>query len=443
MTSIPQVAKVLRTVLTTTANRAARATGFVQRRSKLSGAKFVQTLVFGWLANPAATYEELAQTAATLGVRVSPQGLEQRFTATAVQCVERVLHAAVAQVIVAAPVALPLLRRFTAVYIQDSTQVALPAVLAPVWAGSGGGAQAQDQTAALKVQVRLDLTRGGLDGPFLQAGRSSDRASPTQHAPVRAGSLRLADLGYFALDGLQRIARQHAYWLTRLMAGTQVYDGQGQALDLAPCLPASGSAVIDWPVAVGVDHHLPARLIAVRVPQEVANQRRRALHADARRRGQAVSQQRVRLADWTLWCTNVPPELLSGPEVLVVARVRWQIELVFKVWKSAGRLAHSRSAQPWRVLCEVYAKLLALLIQHWVLVTSLWRYPDRSAWKAAQTLHKHAWHLASAFVAGVAALGTALQVVRRTLAAGCRLNKRKKNPCTFQRLLALTEGVLA
>jgi hypothetical protein len=142
MTSIPQVAKALRTVLTTTANRAARATRFVQRRSKLSGAKFVQTLVFGWLANPAATYEELAQTAATLGVKITAQGLEQRFTEAAAQCVERVLQAAVRQVIAAAPVAIPLLQRFTAVYVDDSTQVQLPAVLAEVWAGSGGGARA-------------------------------------------------------------------------------------------------------------------------------------------------------------------------------------------------------------------------------------------------------------------------------------------------------------
>ena len=134
MTSIPHIAKVLRTVLTTTANRAARATRFVQRRSKLSGAKFVQTLVFGWLANPTATYEELAQTVATLGVRISPQGLEQRFTAAAAQCVERVLQAAVQHVIAAAPVAIPLLQRFTAVYLEDSTQVQLPAVLAAVLA---------------------------------------------------------------------------------------------------------------------------------------------------------------------------------------------------------------------------------------------------------------------------------------------------------------------
>jgi Transposase DDE domain len=443
MTSIPQMAKALRTVLTTTANRAARATRFVQRRSKLRGAKFVQTLVFGWLANPDARYEELAQTAATLGVRLSPQGLAQRFPAAAAPCVERVLQAAVQPVITAAPVAMPLLQRFTAVDVDDSPQVQLPAVLAAVWAGRGGGAQATDQTAALKLQVRLDLKRGGLAGPFVQAGRASDRTSPPQHASLPAGRLRLADWGYFALAVLPTITQQQAYWLTRLLAGTQVYAPQGQSLDLAACLPAPGSAVVDRPVRLGVQPRLPARLIAVQVPQEVANQRRRELPAAARRRGQAVSPTRLRGADWTLFCTNVPPDLLSGPEVLGVARVRWQIELVFKLWKSSGHLAHSRSDKPWRVLCEVYAKLVGLVVQHWVMVTSLWRYPERSAWKAAQTLRKHALHLASAFVQGVDALGEALQVVQRTLAAGCRLNKRKKVPSTFQLLLALTEEKLA
>jgi hypothetical protein len=432
MTSIPQVAKALRTVLTRVANRAARPTHFVQRRSKLSGAKFVQTLVFGWLATPAATDDELAQTAATLGGRVSSQGLEQRFTEAAAQWVERVLQAAVQQVITAAPVAIPLLQRVSAVYVDDSTQVQLPAVLAAVWAGSGGGAQATDPTAALKLQVRLDLRCGGLAGPFVQAGRASDRPSPTPHAALPAGSLRLADLGYFALTVLQHLAQQRAYWLTRLMAGPQVYAEQGQALDLAACLPAPGGAGVDRPVCLGVQPRLPARLIAVRVPQGVANQRRRALHAEARHRGQAVSRTRLRWADWTLFCTNVPPALLSGPAVLVVARVRGQVEVVFKLWKSSGHLAHSRSAKPWRVLCEGYAKLVGLVGQHWVMVPRLWRYPDRRAWKAAQTLRKHALSLARASVQGMYALGETLKVVQRTSAAGCRLNKRKKVPSTFQ-----------
>lgn len=443
MATVPQVAVALQTVLTTDADRAARATRFVQRESKMGGAEFAQTLTFGWLANPEATLEELAQTAATLGVPITAQGLDERFTPEAAQCMERVLQHAVQQVIAATPVAIPVLQRFSAVYIQDSTQVQLPAALAELWRGSGGGVKATDQTAALKLQVRLDLKAGELSGPFLQEGRGSDRSGPTQRAALPTGALRLADLGYFDLEVLREIGEQQAYWLTRVQAGTQVSDEKGQALELARWLAAQEGPIIDCPVQLGAQLRLPCRLVAVRVPQEVANERRRRLKAEARRRGQTVSQERRRLADWTLLCTNVPPTLLSGREVLVVARVRWQIELLFKLWKSQGQLAHSRSAKPWRVLCEVYAKLIAMVVQHWIIVTSLWAYPDRSGVKAVQTIRKHALHLASAFVKGARALGEALRVVQRTLACGCRLNKRKKAPCTFQLLLNLTNGDLA
>src|SRR5262249_49097885 len=119
MTTIPQVARAMREILTTTAAEAGQATRFVQRTSPLSGATFSQTLVFGFLGNPQATLEALAQTAAALGVEISPQALDQRFTASAAACLHQVLLAAIARVITAEPVAIPLLERFTAVYVQD------------------------------------------------------------------------------------------------------------------------------------------------------------------------------------------------------------------------------------------------------------------------------------------------------------------------------------
>jgi hypothetical protein len=61
MTTIPQVARALREILTTTAAEAGRATRFVQRTSPLNGATFSQTLVFGFLGNPQATLEELTK----------------------------------------------------------------------------------------------------------------------------------------------------------------------------------------------------------------------------------------------------------------------------------------------------------------------------------------------------------------------------------------------
>src|SRR5580765_6207056 len=107
MTTIPQVARARREILTTTAAEAGRATRFVQRTSPLSGATFSQTLGFGLLGNPQAPLEERTQTAAALGVEMSPHALEQRFTASAAACLHQVLLTAIARVSTAEPVAIP------------------------------------------------------------------------------------------------------------------------------------------------------------------------------------------------------------------------------------------------------------------------------------------------------------------------------------------------
>ena len=67
-----------------------------------------------------------------------------------------------------------------------------------------------------------------------------------------------------------------------------------------------------------------------------------------------------------------------------------QIELLFKLWKSQGRVDKSKSQKPWRVLTELYAKLIGIVIQHWVILTALWKYPNRSLVKAAQTVRTFA-----------------------------------------------------
>lgn len=116
MSIIPQVAKSMQSVLTYAADIIARQTFFIQRLRKLTGSGFVQTLVFGWLSNPGATIEELTQTAATLGITITPQGLDKRFTQKASNFILKVLESAVATVIAQKPVAIPLLQRFSGVY---------------------------------------------------------------------------------------------------------------------------------------------------------------------------------------------------------------------------------------------------------------------------------------------------------------------------------------
>ena len=441
MSSLPQVAGAMQRVLTDVPAALARETGFCRRRSKLTAALFVQAVVLGWLARPAATLHQLTQTAADLGLGLSPQGLAQRFGPAAADLLERVLAAAVQEVVAAAPVAVGLLRRFPAVVLMDSTTVALPDGLATVWAGCGGRVAAGAQ-AALKLTVRLDLCTGRLDGPVPSAGRAQDKASPLQQAPLPAGALRVTDLGFWSLEALQGIAAQAAFFLSRLHLQTAVFAADGERLDLAAWLPRQRRRRLSVPVALGVEARLPARLLAARVPRRVAEARRAAILADAKREGAAPSARRLALADWTLLVTNAPPDVLAIREALVLARARWQIELLFKLWKDQGALDAWRSADPARVLCEVYAKLVAMVVQHWVLLVGCWLFADRSLTQAAQTVREHAVCLALA-LRRRPALVAALAAIRRCLAAGCKLAKRRRRPSLFQLLTDPALGGLA
>jgi hypothetical protein len=434
MTSITQVSDAMNRVLNTVAQTAARRTGFVKRESKLNGPIFAKTMVFGCLGSPATKLDELSQSAACFHLQITPQGLDDRFKRAAATFMQEVLNGAVTELIAAEGVAVPLLQRFSAVEAIDGSSITLPPELEEVWRGCGGSTA--EGNAAVKIEVRLDLLSGALHGPLLQDGRAHDQSSPIHQAPVAKKVLRLADLGFFDLDKFQEIQTQDAYFLTRLKVQTSLFDPSGEQLVLPSFLRGQPTNEVDVPVLMGASHRLPVRLLAIRVTQEVASERRRKLKAEARRKGQTVSKARLELADWTILVTNVPGELLSLKEALVLARARWQIELLFKLWKEHGRIDECRSKKPWRILCEFYAKLIAMLIQHWIFLVGCWQNPDRSLVKAADTVRSAAFALAIA-VDGAIDLTVVIDRLAYCLSVGCCMNPRKKKPNTYQLLLGV------
>jgi hypothetical protein len=436
MASIPSVARALRAVLIDQAETCARAAGCVQRVRKFTGATLVQTLVFGFLGHPDATVEDLAQTAAGLGVSISLQALARRCTPALADCLAQCLAAAVGALVAADAVAVPLLARFSGVYVLDSSTIPLPDALAAVWRGCGGRTGRHTQ-AALKLHIGFELGAGRLLGPTLTDGRVHDRRA--EPGPLPAGSLRLADLGYFSLVGLADLGRAGVYWLTRLKAQTHLVLSDGTTLALDAYLARLPDDEADTWLALGATAHLPARLLARRVPPSVAAERRRRLRAAAKREGRTPTRARLAVCDWLVLATNVPVERLTLDEAVVLARARWQIELLFKLWKQHGGLARSRSANPERILCEVYAKLLALVIQHWTLVLGCWQTPERSLVKAARTVRAHVVALAGGLRC-LPRLIAALEQLRATLAAGCKQQRRRAHPGAWQLLLAVTEA---
>jgi len=128
-----------------------------------------------------------------------------------------------------------------------------------------------------------------------------------------------------------------------------------------------------------------ALLVAAPLPREALLKRQARLDEQARHDQRLLSKRQADLAHWTLYLTNVPD--LSFDQAHTLARAGWQIERLFKLWKSHGHVLRSRSANPIRQQCEGDAKLRGLLVAHWTLLISGWSQNRLRALDALRLLH--------------------------------------------------------
>jgi hypothetical protein len=432
------------------AERWARSTGFVQRASKISGSAFAQMLVFGFLNQPEASYTDLQQTMALQGVDVSPQAIEERMTPQAAALMSRLLEEMVAMVVSGQECHIPILQSFDGVYLQDGTILTLPDELRDYWRGSGQTAG----EAGLRVQLRINWSDGKLTGPWLQDARASENTGKgtVEDSPLPKGALYLADSGYLILQRMSELSAQGDFWLTPARANLIITDQQGIRRDLPSFVASRSAEVIDEWVWVGADRQLSCRLLVfpdaekarprkkdqkTRVKgshHDVQVGRRKTAKGNKGRKRVQTSPQHRRLKGALVLLTNAPVSRLSASQARTLLRVRWQIELIWKLWKQYGKVDCWRSEKGMRILCEVYAKLMAMILQHWFTIAGCWSDPHRSLVKACHLVQKMAPCILLTMY-GPLTQQALFQIICYSM-KGCTLNPRKKHPNTSQRLFA-------
>jgi hypothetical protein len=260
------------------------------------------------------------------------------------------------------------------------------------------------------------------------------RSTKTSWKP---GGLYLADLGFFSVGRLAGLAkpedRGKRFFVMRLQYGTGLYARCGHQLELRGILPQQEGEAREMGVLLGKQAKLPVRLLMVRVSEKVAKQRREHIREVAQAHGREPSAEVLYLAGWTLVVTNVPRARLSLPEALVLLRLRGPLERLFRLWKEQGQIDEWRSKKPWRILCELYGKLAAMLIQQWLIGEGCWHDPWRSLVKAAQVVRREANRMMVALYEG--GLQRVLRSIVRCMRSGCRIERRTTRPSTVQLLL--------
>lgn len=455
MSNVSQVSEAMQWVLNEYPRQIERKTGFVQRSTaKLDGATFVQGLVLGWMAMPEASYSQLRSCLATQGANVRNQAVEQRFGNASVQLLKEVLNEGVKQVISHEGVVPELFARFNGVYYQDGSIVALLASMKKQYPGCGGKSP-EAAVSSLRLEVRWELSHGGMSGPWITAGREAEHEGAAREEHLPEGSLFVGDAKYFTLKGMRTRGKAGGFWEVPAKADLRFYDEHGISRDLVSYLKShADEKVVDVQIEAGVRDRLPCRLIAIHLSE---TQRRvkpvyevyrpagskgvqtcgpkgdksAIARGKSQKKTKKTSKSRLQLSEWVILLTNVPADLLTAQEALVIMRCRWQIELLWKLWKESGKIDTWRSAKPARIETEIYAKILGLLIQHWMTILGCWQDPRRSLRKAQQVSQWAACALGFALV-GEMPLSQVIDRITGAMSKGCLIDSRRKKPNTYQ-----------
>lgn len=247
--------------------------------------------------------------------------------------------------------------------VHDSSILKLHPQLQDAFPGSRNQNKVAQSSA--RIQVVADL----LSGEFLQFGISgftrNDQAASHDILPiVQPRDLVLRDLGYFTLDSLEAIARKKAFFISRLRYGTALFDDHDERINLLTCLRQAPREMRDCFVIearMGAKKKLPVRIVAVRLPESVANERRRKARAD---RDKRISHDKAyyELLGWTLLVTNLPEEAVNDLDLTKLYALRWRIENIFKAWKSGLKPGHlsAHKSNKWHIHCLLLGQMLAL-----------------------------------------------------------------------------------
>lgn len=341
-------------------DRVAKLTGFITRSRKLSASGFALLCCF--MPSPGC-YPTLDQMSGALlshwGIRMRRSSLHERFTASAVKFIQGIFQEVLNKELITSSLG-HLLGPFKDIIVLDSTVVNLSAQCAGLFAGFGGGAP----ISSAKIQFNIGLISGKIWEMNLLPGRSTDLSY--RFGKILSGALYLFDLGYFCADNFNTIIENNAYFLARYKYKTILYRPDGKRISQKAILRLvrrmKVGARIDMMVLLGGEAQVPCRLILQKVPPDVANRIRRKMKTDKQKKIKSLSPERLLFCDVNAYITNVDQEVLSADQLRSIYGIRWQIEILFKTWKSFIRIDQTRNIGPFQFQCCLYGALIRIVI---------------------------------------------------------------------------------
>lgn len=353
-------------------------TGFIKRASsQISGFDFLKTLLLASLDPEHTSLEKMSDilTYVNHNTRVRAQSLMERInTNESVNFLSSIQEMIFAKRLSSLIPELPanLFESFSKVLIQDSSTMVLHEKLQKHFKGSGGRAS----KACAKLDVTYDLKAKRFEKITLtDQGEADQRLALKIEDILVENALIIRDLGYLRVDGLIQIIAKKAFFISRLKSQIDVYLNieDKNPIDIAEYLDRKfkNFNVVDLQVFI-TSQKLPVRLVAYKAPDEVVNKRRREAKVTAKKQGRTLREKTLKHMDFTIFITNVPMKIWKPEIIGTIYRIRWQIELLFKSWKSGMKINYLKGINPERIKALIYARLILMIV-----INEIYRLVDR------------------------------------------------------------------
>lgn len=261
---------------------------------------------------------------------------------------------------------------FISIRVMDASFVSVPDHLK-------GCASKTRQTSA-KIQFELNILTGESTFLCIDFDNINDVRMGARRVPfIQEHELCLQDLGYFSFEQFEKIEGNEGFFITKLRSdvyiafknqfpsfhpnGEVVQSSVYHRIDLvALCKKLAPGEYLELEdVHFGRNAYFPARCILFSHVESQKESRIQRIQRRTVQSGKKPKQVVQDLAGITICMTKLP-ESIFAPQIIELYRLRWQVELIFKVWKSYLEIDHFKVMKQERWLCHLYGTLLVFLI---------------------------------------------------------------------------------
>lgn len=300
-------------------------------------------------------------------ISISPQALDQRFGQETVTFFKNIFMSLLKKQILGKTKFVNS-HGFRNIFLMDSTEIKLPIKCKDKYKGA-------QPRSTMKINLLLELLSFSIKNISLNEGtKSEQKFSKNIYKHISIDSLVLKDLGYFNFEDFKQIEDRNSFFISRLRAGTKFFSlnpfplyKNGKIIEKTKYIVTNAAElgkdlevneIKEYSFLIGTEK-IPVRIVLTKLPEEVVDKKTKVIQ-ERERRNKKPSTRAREFLNISGYVTNLWG--FSSSEIIELYKMRWQIELLFKIFKSDFKIDKIKNLKTERVEAHIYATLIRILL---------------------------------------------------------------------------------